>query len=117
MHARASELQEEHARLKEALDRARVAIEGKSRAGDDLVKDVELAKLEAENLLAERVSRDLEVGVKCPFFQGLVALGLLLRYLKPLKAAWTVLSGSSSKSPLAIVMVLCSIVAEATPKL
>ena len=38
-----------------AIDRANVAIEAKQRAEDDIRKDLEIARLEAENAQAERV--------------------------------------------------------------
>ena len=41
--------------MRTAIDKARVAIEAKQRAEDDIRKDLEIAKLEAENAAAERV--------------------------------------------------------------
>eukprot|EP00891_Asterochloris_glomerata_P006908 jgi/Astpho2/6908/Aster-01775 len=47
-----------------AIDRANVAIEAKQRAEDDIRKDLEIARLEAENAQAERVGHDMELDAR-----------------------------------------------------
>lgn len=59
--ARERELQEEHARLLVALDRGRAQVESKGRHADDIRKDVELASIEADKILADQVELDLRI--------------------------------------------------------
>lgn len=48
------------------VDRTKVNIEAKQRAEDDIRRDVELAKLGAENAMVERVSHNGAVCTFCP---------------------------------------------------
>jgi len=51
----AQTLEDSHIQVSWAVDRTKVSIEAKQRAEDDIRRDVELAKLGAENALVERV--------------------------------------------------------------
>ena len=53
---KAQTLEEEHVVASGMVDRTKVNIEAKQRAEDDIRRDVELAKLGAENAMVERVS-------------------------------------------------------------
>ena len=52
----AQTLEAEHMQVSGQVDRTKVNIEAKQRAEDDIRRDVEIAKLGAENALVERVS-------------------------------------------------------------
>ena len=54
--SKAQSLEAAHMQASAVVDRAKVNIEAKQRAEDDIRRDVELAKLGAENALVERVS-------------------------------------------------------------
>mmetsp|Transcript_22973 Transcript_22973/g.63455 ORF Transcript_22973/g.63455 Transcript_22973/m.63455 type:complete len:940 (-) Transcript_22973:763-3582(-) len=55
------ELQEEYNRTLNTLDRHRVQVEAKERHADDIRKDVELASIEADKILADQVDLDLKI--------------------------------------------------------
>ncbi|KAF5835566.1 coiled-coil flagellar protein, move backward only 2 [Dunaliella salina] len=55
------ELQEEYNRTLNTLDRQRVQVEAKERHADDIRKDVELASIEADKILADQVDLDLKI--------------------------------------------------------
>lgn len=52
-------LEEEHIQVSGQVDRTKISIEAKQRAEDDIRRDVEIAKLGAENALVERVRAKL----------------------------------------------------------
>lgn len=52
-------LEEEHIQVSGQVDRTKVSIEAKQRAEDDIRRDVDIAKLGAENALVERVRAKL----------------------------------------------------------
>ena len=54
--AKAQTLEANHIQVSGAVDRTKISIEAKQRAEDDIRRDVEIAKLGAENALVERVS-------------------------------------------------------------
>mmetsp|Transcript_40583 Transcript_40583/g.90203 ORF Transcript_40583/g.90203 Transcript_40583/m.90203 type:complete len:924 (-) Transcript_40583:938-3709(-) len=58
---RERELQEEHMKLLNTLDRGRIQVEAKERHADDIRKDVELAGIEADKILADQVDLDLKI--------------------------------------------------------
>ncbi|KXZ45417.1 hypothetical protein GPECTOR_55g323 [Gonium pectorale] len=58
---REHELHEEHNRMLAALERGRVQVEAKARHADDIRKDVELASIEADKIIADQVELDLRV--------------------------------------------------------
>lgn len=53
--AKAQALEASHIQASGAVDRSKISIEAKQRAEDDIRRDVEIAKLGAENALVERV--------------------------------------------------------------
>lgn len=53
--SKAQTLEAEHIQVAGQVDRTKVSIEAKQRAEDDIRRDVEIAKLGAENALVERV--------------------------------------------------------------
>eukprot|EP00873_Tetraselmis_striata_P036776 jgi/Tetstr1/457040/TSEL_043703.t1 len=59
--AKKEELQTEHARSLAALDRGRVQNETKERNIDDIHKDLELASIDSDQLLANRVNLDMQI--------------------------------------------------------
>ena len=59
---KAQTLEEEHVVASGMVDRTKVNIEAKQRAEDDIRRDVELAKLGAENAMVERVSPFMKLG-------------------------------------------------------
>jgi len=61
IRSREQELQDEHARLLTALDKSRVQVEAKERHADDVRKDVELAGIEADQILADQVDLDMKI--------------------------------------------------------
>lgn len=61
IRAKQQEHEEEHARLLTAQDRGRVQVEAKERHADDVRKDVELASIEADKILADQVELDLKI--------------------------------------------------------
>ncbi|KAG2431406.1 hypothetical protein HXX76_009421 [Chlamydomonas incerta] len=58
---REQQLTEEHTKMLTALERGRVQVESKARHADDIRKDVELASIEADKILADQVELDLRV--------------------------------------------------------
>ena len=52
---KAQSLEAEHIQVSGQVDRTKVSIEAKQRAEEDIRRDVEIAKLGAENALVERV--------------------------------------------------------------
>ncbi|MEW5305818.1 MAG: hypothetical protein WDW36_008335 [Sanguina aurantia] len=62
MHAdKEREHQEEHSRMGNQLERGRIQVEAKDRHADDIRKDVELAGVEADKILADQVDLDLKL--------------------------------------------------------
>ena len=59
---KAQTLEEEHVVASGMVDRTKISIEAKQRAEDDIRRDVELAKLGAENAMVERVCTSTCVG-------------------------------------------------------
>lgn len=53
--SKAQTLEADHIQVSGQVDRTKVSIEAKQRAEDDIRRDVEIAKLGAENALVERV--------------------------------------------------------------
>ena len=53
--SKAQNLEAEHIQVSGQVDRTKVSIEAKQRAEEDIRRDVEIAKLGAENALVERV--------------------------------------------------------------
>lgn len=49
------------------LERARIQVEAKDRHADDIKKDVELAGVEADKILADQVDLDLKLRVRSGF--------------------------------------------------
>lgn len=91
---KAQTLEEEHVVASGMVDRTKVNIEAKQRAEDDIRKDVELAKLGAENAMVERVSIPTcflslldDVVVLFPFW--LILLGLWFALLTHLGSLLT----------------------------
>ncbi len=64
VRAKQQEQEEEHARLLTAADRVRVQVEAKDRHADDVRKDVELASIEADKILADQVELDIKIKVR-----------------------------------------------------
>lgn len=59
--------QEEHSRMANQLERGRIQVEAKDRHADDIRKDVELASVEADKILADQVDLDLKLKVSSGF--------------------------------------------------
>ncbi|KAL0032778.1 hypothetical protein WJX79_009876 [Trebouxia sp. C0005] len=59
--AKAQALEASHIQASGAVDRSKISIEAKQRAEDDIRRDVEIAKLGAENALVERATIDMEM--------------------------------------------------------
>ncbi|KAL3136211.1 Coiled-coil flagellar protein [Trebouxia sp. C0010 RCD-2024] len=62
--SKAQTLEADHIQVSGQVDRTKVSIEAKQRAEDDIRRDVEIAKLGAENALVERATIDLEMEAK-----------------------------------------------------
>ncbi|DBA98634.1 TPA: Coiled-coil flagellar protein [Trebouxia sp. C0004] len=59
--AKAQALEASHVQASGAVDRSKISIEAKQRAEDDIRRDVEIAKLGAENASVERATIDMEM--------------------------------------------------------
>ncbi|DBB15596.1 TPA: Coiled-coil flagellar protein [Trebouxia sp. C0006] len=59
--AKAQALEASHIQASGMVDRSKISIEAKQRAEDDIRRDVEIAKLGAENALVERATIDMEM--------------------------------------------------------
>ena len=57
------ELLQQHTTAVKANDRLRTQTAVRERAADEVARDIEMARIEAEKLLAEQVTWDLEVGI------------------------------------------------------
>ncbi|KAK9829922.1 hypothetical protein WJX72_008666 [[Myrmecia] bisecta] len=62
--AKVAQLEESQRSMQAAIEKGRIACEAKARAADDIIKDLEIARLEAENYAAERVSLEMEEEVR-----------------------------------------------------
>ncbi|GFH08881.1 coiled-coil protein required for normal flagellar motility [Haematococcus lacustris] len=80
VRAKEQELQNEHAKLLNGLDRARVQVQTKDRHADDIRKDLELASIEADKILADQV--DLDMRIKAAAAQAKMESEVLTRKVR-----------------------------------
>ncbi|GFH09634.1 uncharacterized protein HaLaN_04813 [Haematococcus lacustris] len=83
VRAKEQELQNEHAKLLNGLDRARVQVQTKDRHADDIRKDLELASIEADKILADQV--DLDMRIKAAAAQAKMESEVLTRKVEQLQ--------------------------------